>query len=1012
MAALAAERHLLFGLLALQNGLIDQGQLVAAFQSWTLNKARALADHLVGRGDLDGEQRGLLEALVIQHLKKHGGDAERSLAAIAVGPSTRESLARIGDPDLGGTLTHVASASTEHDDPDRTASYAVGSATSDGQRFRVLRPHARGGLGAVFVALDEELHREVALKQILDRHADDPTSRARFLLEAEITGGLEHPGIVPVYGLGTYADGRPYYAMRFVRGDSLKEAIDRFHADGALKSDPGRRSLELRKLLRRFTDLCNAIAYAHSRGVLHRDIKPGNIIVGQHGETLVVDWGLAKATGKAEPGAEEQTLVPVSTSGSAETLPGSALGTPAYMSPEQARGDLEHLGPRSDVYSLGATLYCLLTGKPPQEGDDVGEVLRRVQRGEFTSPRQHDPSIDKALEAVCLKALAVKPEDRYARCRALADEIERWMADEPIEARPDGPLERLARWSRRHRSLTWSAAAALLVLAGSSTVAAVAVNAARGREQEARQQAVANLERANRSFRMARQAVDDYLTRVSENTLLKFQPSSDLRRLRKSLLEDALKFYRQFIEHREGDADLRRELARAYARVGSITDEIGTRAGALAAHERAATIRRELARADEADVTLRVDLAESLDAIGVLRRAMGLVPEALAAMEEARALLEDMLAVDPNRAEALERLARTCSHLASLHRDREDFQRIGPFHERALGILRRLVAISPDEPRYRRELAWTTYQVGNLYSNARRKGLDPARARAYFAEAQALQRELIAAYPGEPDYPIDMAQSYVSLGDLAGLLGDRAQAIQHLREALGIQRPIVEAHPTVSLYLLDLGSTYYNLGYQSSMAGRPEDAVRWYSEAIQVAERLIQLDPENVDYRYQLGRALNNLGYKLLEWGRFAEAEAPLMRSVKIHRELMARGPDVPMNRPPLVNALLNLARVRVAQRKHAEAVEVAKEARALGQGMPGQLADLAACLATAAEGLAEGERVFELAIETLRESLAAGPLPLGLMVNAPGYEALRKRPESHALFLDRVFPDDPFAGP
>jgi hypothetical protein len=278
MAALAADRDLLFGLLALQVGLIDQGQLVAAFQAWTRHRARPLAEHLAARGDLDDDQRAGVEAMVGLHLKKHGGDAARSLAAIPVGPSTRESLAALGDPAIEHTLSQLAAGPDA--DPDRTASYAVGTATADGQRFRVLRPHARGGLGAVFVALDAELNREVALKQILDQHADDPASRARFLLEAEITGGLEHPGIVPIYGLGTYADGRPFYAMRFINGDSLKEAADRFRADESLRKDPGRRALELRKLLRRFTDVCDAIGYAHARGVLHRDIKPGNIIVG------------------------------------------------------------------------------------------------------------------------------------------------------------------------------------------------------------------------------------------------------------------------------------------------------------------------------------------------------------------------------------------------------------------------------------------------------------------------------------------------------------------------------------------------------------------------------------------------------------------------------------------------------------------------------------------------------------------------------------------------------------
>src|SRR5436305_7962965 len=264
MAAIAADRGLLFGLLALQTGLIKQAQLVAAFHAWTCDKSQSLADHLTALGHINAAQRAAVEVLANLHLETHGGDVEKSLAAVPAGKSIRDGLPDLGDPDIDATLGQVGVAPPpthpDDDDPDRTASLAVGPPTSDGQRFRILRPHARGGLGAVFVALDAELNREVALKQILDRHADDPDSRARFLREAEITGRLEHPGIVPVYGLGSYNDGRPYYAMRFIKGDNLRDAIERFHQTGA-KFD----TLGFRRLLGRFLDVCNAVAYAHSR---------------------------------------------------------------------------------------------------------------------------------------------------------------------------------------------------------------------------------------------------------------------------------------------------------------------------------------------------------------------------------------------------------------------------------------------------------------------------------------------------------------------------------------------------------------------------------------------------------------------------------------------------------------------------------------------------------------------------------------------------------------------------
>jgi WD40 repeat protein/serine/threonine protein kinase len=513
VAAVNADRDLLFGLLALQNGLIDQGALVGAFAAWTRDKTRPLADHLGDRGALKPSHRAVVEALVALHVEEHG-DAGTSLAALPAGRSIGETLARTGDPDLGGTISRIGSPSTGHggdSDSERTAAYLGGAASGEGQRFRVLRPHARGGLGTVSVALDAELHREVALKQILDQRADDPISRQRFVLEAEVTGSLEHPGVVPVYGLGCDPRGRPFYAMRFVKGETLKEAIDRFHASrGTAVTDPGRWNLALRQLLNRFVVVCDVMAYAHSRGVIHRDLKPANILLGPYGETLVVDWGLAKFVGRSEAaagsGAVEPTWQPASGSGSGETLPGTTLGTPAYMSPEQAEGRLERVGPLSDVYSLGATLYCLLTGSPPVDEADVGVALRRVQRGEFPPPRVVYPDVPRALEAIALKAMALGPEQRYASPRALADDIEQWLADEPVGVYREPLTTRLTRWGRRHRTLA-TGIGALLVTA----VLALAISTALiGREQAATERQRARAALVAESLRR-----EDYIHRIN-----------------------------------------------------------------------------------------------------------------------------------------------------------------------------------------------------------------------------------------------------------------------------------------------------------------------------------------------------------------------------------------------------------------------------------------------------------------------------------------------------------------
>jgi tetratricopeptide (TPR) repeat protein len=341
---------------------------------------------------------------------------------------------------------------------ERGANTADGGAPLVGSRYRPLRLHARGGLGEVFIARDEELSREVALKRIRWPHAGDGDCRRRFLREGEITGGLEHPGVVPVYGLTQDADGQPCYAMRFVRGQTLQEAIARFHA--AAEAD---RHLALRQLLGRFVAVCNTMAYAHSRGVIHRDLKPANIMLGDFGETLVVDWGLAKRVSVAgesnslggncwqhDPSDGHDDL----------TATGELLGTPAFMSPEQAAGRHSTVGPASDIYGLGATLYALLTGRSPFSGERV-EVLRKVARGDISQPRELQPDIPRALEAICLKAMAREPSARYATALELAADLERWLADELVRVYPEPLGARARRWVRRHRTLVTTLAAVL-----------------------------------------------------------------------------------------------------------------------------------------------------------------------------------------------------------------------------------------------------------------------------------------------------------------------------------------------------------------------------------------------------------------------------------------------------------------------------------------------------------------------------------------------------------------------
>ncbi|HKI36902.1 MAG TPA: protein kinase [Gemmataceae bacterium] len=649
------DRNLLFGVLALQLDLIDRDGFVNACAAWATRKDRPLAEVLISLGLLTPDDRSEVERLMERRLKKHGGDVQASLAE-AADEAVRSGVAAVGDADLARSLPSPPSPWT-----------TLAPTSPNSPRYATLRLAGTGGIGRVWLVRDTSLGREVALKELRpDR--DDVGFWGRFVREAQVTGQLEHPGIVPVYEVGRRGDNQPFYTMRFVRGRTLKDAIAAYH-QRRQRHEAG--PMELRELLGAFVQVCQAIGYAHSRGVLHRDLKPHNVALGDYGEVMVLDWGMARLHAESPPSATDSAADP-STAPPAVTLEilqdptqaGAVLGTPQYMPPEQAEGRLDLLDARSDVYGLGAILYQLLTGTPPFAGQDTAEVLDRVRHNPPRPPCELVGDTPRALEAICLKALAKKREDRYPSAKALAEEVLRWLADEPVTAYRDPLTVRLTRWGRRHRTAVTTGAALLLTVTVALVIGLVAVNAekdltaeAKRKTDEALAQVTAEQEKTADALTQVtaeKKKTDEALqakTAALERSEKAEKSASEQRRLALRTVRDVVGDIRTRLKNHPGQEELRAAL-------------LGRALDGLKEVARASDTAKAI---DRATIRLHFELGDSLLAIKG-----DATPFAHFQYMQAHELALGLLGANPESVEAQRDLADSHRKLGNVYLDMED----------------------------------------------------------------------------------------------------------------------------------------------------------------------------------------------------------------------------------------------------------------------------------------------------------------------------------------------------
>jgi serine/threonine-protein kinase len=953
--------------------------------------------------------------------------------------------------------------------------------------YDLLEEVARGGMGVVFRARQRSLNRIVALKMLIAGPLAGPAALQRFLTEAEAVAHLDHPNIVPIYEVGD-GNGQAFFSMKFMEGGTLARHRERFTRDP-------RAAAEL------LATVAGAVHYAHQRGILHRDLKPTNILLDAECRPHVTDFGLAKRVcGDAHVtrdldtaiAAEATFLPPASdpTTTVARTVPhphhlddyatqtGVIVGTLSYMAPEQASGRSGAVTTAADIYALGAILYEQLTGRQPLRGATPLETLRLLRDQEPQRPSTHRAGLDSGLETICLKCLEKDPRRRYPSAQALADDLRRYLAGEPIHARPAGRMERLWLWCRRKPVVAGlTGALALCLLTGVPTLIVLLVLALRfGHDAEIhlaqaqqnldeakrqkenalanfleaerqRHEAQTNFEEAERlrieaernrdeatrqkareekSFRQAHQAVNDFWVRASEE--LAYVPGAQP--LRKELAEAALVYYRQFLEERGDDPNLRREMAETQVRVAQITSLIGSKAKALEAYEKGKDIYEELYPKDPHNLNLQRELARAWHNVATLQNVIGRPKQGLDSHLKARDYYETFLREHPEDEVLQSGLANTLANLVVTYTETGRYNDAYGVLQQALRLLEHLVQLHPRSPEYQSALAGIYNHLGVLHSRQAGKEADrlEAHIKAHnlreklarsepknlqfqrnlaesfhnlgvaqmdagktedgihsYEEAHKIRERLARENPRVTELQCDLATSFADIGLARTMKNEPSEALESYHTAQEILKQLLRDNPDVPQFQSELGKSYFNIGVRYGAIKLRREALDAYEQARDIQEKLVKGDPDHLGYRNELVATLVNLGVVLGQLDHLDRGLAALKRGLELQRATSERAPQLASNRRHF-NALYgSLAELERAANHPAEAITATIERRNLWPGNAKEQYNAACELGRAAAVVGKGraelsdeerkekDKYCDLVMETLRMARASG---------------------------------------